>query len=191
MCSLINGPKKAKVGDDIVARIMSHTSDFIDYNDDKCFSNDGLYLLSNVAVEEINNTNIKKEKDRTSLTINNNNNNNNNNKNMKESFSDGWDVFRCQISEEHRLKTKFNNAEEFLYHWLVELKGCKENSRLRPLFMNVKKFKWNNMLTTVDYRSLPNIDNSTKHGLTKVVYPLTDIHVFYTDYLVLYYYSYL
>jgi len=45
---------------------MSHTSDFIDYNDDKCFSNDELYLLSNVAVEEINNTNIKKEKDRTS-----------------------------------------------------------------------------------------------------------------------------
>jgi len=44
---------------------------------------------------------------------------------------------------------------------------------------------------TVDYRSLPDIDNSTKHGLTKVVYPLTDIHVFYTDYLVLYYYSYL
>ena len=64
MCSLINGPKKAiKVGDDIVARIMSHTSDFIDYNDDKRFSNDGLYLLSNVAVEEINNTNIKKEKE--------------------------------------------------------------------------------------------------------------------------------
>ena len=137
-----------KVDDDHnMARIMSHTSDFIDYNDDKCFSNDGLYLLSNVAVEEINNTNIKKEKDRTSLTINNNNNNN---KNMKESFSDGWDVFRFQISEEHRLKTTFNNAEEFLYHWLVELKRCKENSRLRPLFMNVKKFKWNNKSQTLD-----------------------------------------
>jgi len=145
MCSLINGPKKAiKVGDDIVARIMSHTSDFIDYNDDKFFSNDGLYLLSNVAVEEINNTNIKKEKDRTSLTINNNN------KNMKESFSDGWDVFRFQISEEHRLKTTFNNAEEFLHHWLVELKGCKENSRLKPLFMNVKKFKWNKKTQGLD-----------------------------------------
>ena len=63
---------------------MSHTSDFIDYNDDKCFSNDGLYLLSNVAVEEINNTNIKKEKDRTSLTINNNNN-----KNRKSPFPMG------------------------------------------------------------------------------------------------------
>ena len=96
---------------------MSHKSDCIEYNDDKCFSNDGLYLLSNVAVAAINNTNIKKEKDRTSLTINNNN------KNMKESFSDGWDVFRFQISEEHRLKTTFNNAEEFLHHWLVELKG--------------------------------------------------------------------
>ena len=122
------------------------SQDCIEYNDDKCFSNDGLYLLSNVAVEEINNTNIKKEKDRTSLTINNNNNN----KNMKESFSDGWDVFRFQISEEHRLKTTFNNAEEFLYHWLVELKRCKENSRLRPLFMNVKKFKWNNKSQTLD-----------------------------------------
>lgn len=145
MCSLINGPKKAiKVGDDIVARIMSHTSDFIDYNDDKCFSNDGLYLLSNVAVEEINNTNIKKEKDRTSLTINSKK------KNMKESFSDGWDVFRFQISEEHRLKTTFNNAEEFLHHWLVELKGCKENSRLKPLFMNVKKFKWNKKTQGLD-----------------------------------------
>ena len=124
---------------------MSHKSDCIEYNDDKCFSNDGLYLLSNVAVEEINNTNIKKEKDRTSLTINNNNN-----KNMKESFSDGWDVFRFQISEEHRLKTTFNNAEEFLYHWLVELKRCKENSRLRPIFINVKKFKWNNKSQTLD-----------------------------------------
>ena len=151
MCSLINGPKKAiKVGDDIVARIMSHTSDFIDYNDDKRFSNDGLYLLSNVAVEEINNTNIKKEKDQTSLTINNNNNNNNKKKNMKESFSDGWDVFRFQISEEHRLKTTFNNAEEFLYHWLIVLKGCKENSRLRPLFMNVKKVKWNKKTQALD-----------------------------------------
>ena len=135
---------------------MSHTSDFIYYNDDKCFSKNGLYLLSNVAVEEINNTNIiiKKEKDRTSLTINNsssNNNNKNNNKNTKDSItSDGWDVFRFQISEEHRLKTTFNNAEEFLHHWLVELKGCKENSRLRPLFMNVKKFKWNNKSQTLD-----------------------------------------
>ena len=128
---------------------MSHTSDLIDYNDDKCFSNDGLYLLSNVAVDVINNTNIKKEKDRTS-TINNNNINNNNNKNTKDSISDGWDVFRFQISEEHRLKTTFNNAEEFLYHWLVELKGCKENSRLRPLFMNNKKFKWNNKSQTLD-----------------------------------------
>ena len=154
MCSLINGLKKAiKVDDDNnMGRIMSHKSDCIEYNDDKCFSNDGLYLLSNVAVEVINNTNIKKEKDRTSLTINNSNNNNNNNKNMKDSISDGWDVFRFQISEEHRLKTTFNvnNAEEFLYHWLVELKGCKENSRLRPLFMNNKKFKWNNKSQTLD-----------------------------------------
>jgi len=133
---------------------MSHTSDFIYYNDDKCFSKNGLYLLSNVAVEEINNTNIiiKKEKDRTSLTINssssssNNNNKNykNNNENTKDSISDGWDVFRFQISEEKRLDTTFNNAEEFLHHWLVELKRCKENSRLRPIFINVKKFKWNN-----------------------------------------------
>jgi len=128
---------------------MSHKSDCIEYNDDKCFCNDGLYLLSNVAVDVINNTNIKKEKDRTSLTINNNNNNNNN-KNTKDSISDGWDVFRFQISEEHRLNTTFNNAEEFLYHWLVELKRCKENSRLRPLFMNVKKFKWNNKSQTLD-----------------------------------------
>jgi len=132
-----------------MARIMSQ-SDCIEYNDDKCFSNDGLYLLSNVAVDVINNTNIKKEKDRTSTINNNNNNNNNNNKNTKDSISDGWDVFRFQISEEHRLKTTFNNAEEFLYHWLVELKGCKENSRLRPLFMNVKKFKWNNKSQTLD-----------------------------------------
>ena len=44
------------------------------------------------------------------------------------------------------------------------------------------------LLTTVDYRSLSDIDSSTKHGLTKVVYPLTDTRVFYTDYLVLYYY---
>jgi len=129
---------------------MSHKSDCIEYNDDKCFCNDGLYLLSNVAVDVINNTNIKKEKDRTSTINNNNNNNNNNNKNTKDSISDGWDVFRFQISEEHRLKTTFNNAEEFLYHWLVELKGCKENSRLRPLFMNVKKFKWNNKSQTLD-----------------------------------------
>ena len=137
-----------------MARIMSNKSDCIEYNDDKCFSNDGLYLLSNVAVAAINNTSIKKEKDRTSLTINNNNNNNNNNnynnKNTKGSISDGWDVFRFQISEEHRLKTTFNNAEEFLYHWLVELKGCKENSRLRPIFINVKKFKWKNKSQTLD-----------------------------------------
>jgi len=132
-----------------MARIMSQ-SDCIEYNDDKCFSNDGLYLLSNVAVDVINNTNIKKEKDRTSTINNNNNNNNNNNKNTKDSISDGWDVFRFQISEEKRLKTTFNSAEEFLHHWLVELKRCKENSRLRPIFINVKKFKWNSKSQTLD-----------------------------------------
>jgi len=126
---------------------MSHKSDCIEYNDDKSF---GLYLLSNVAVAAINNTNIKKEKDRTSTINNNNNNNNNNNKNTKDSISDGWDVFRFQISEEKRLKTTFNSAEEFLHHWLVELKRCKENSRLRPIFINVKKFKWNSKSQTLD-----------------------------------------
>jgi len=129
-----------------MARIMSNKSDCIEYNDDKCFSNDGLYLLSNVAVAAINNTSIKKEKDRTSLI----NNNNNNNKNTKDSISDGWDVFRFQISEEKRTNKVFNSAEEFLYHWLVELKRCKENSRLRPIFINVKKFKWNNKSQTLD-----------------------------------------
>jgi len=138
-----------------MARIISHKSDCIEYNDDKCFSNDGLYLLSNVAVDVINNKNIKKEKDRTSLTINNNssssnNNNNNNNENTKDSISDGWDVFRFQISEEKRTNKVFNSAEEFLYHWLVELKRCKENSRLKPIFINVKKFKWNNKSQTLD-----------------------------------------
>ena len=125
-------------------------------------SSEGLHLLSNVAVwrhdfETINDKNvamwhryyidvinfyIMKEND-CQLIISNNN--------KKEySTSDGWDVFRFQISEEHRLKTTFNNAEEFLYHWLVELKRCKENSRLRPIFMNVKKFKWNNKSQTLD-----------------------------------------
>ena len=159
MCSQINhnhGMKEAiKVDDDHnMARIMSHKSDCIEYNDDKCFSY-GLCLLSNVAVAAINNTNIKKGKDRTSLNINNsssnnNNNNNNNNKNTKDSISDGWDVFRFQISEEKRTNKVFNSAEEFLYHWLVELKRCKENSRLRPIFINVKKFKWNNKSQTLD-----------------------------------------
>jgi len=91
---------------------------------------EGLHLLSNVAVEVINDT--KKENDRMSLIINNN-------KDNKDSSSDGWDVFRFQISEEHRINKVFINAEEFLHHWLVELNGRKENSRLRPLFMNDKK----------------------------------------------------
>jgi len=73
-----------------------------------------------------------------------------NNKNTKDSISDGWDVFRFQISEEKRTNKVFNSAEEFLYHWLVELKRCKENSRLRPIFINVKKFKWNNKSQTLD-----------------------------------------
>ena len=75
----------------------------------------------------------KKENDRASMVNDNN-----------EPNSDGWDVFRFQIREEKRTNKVFNSAEEFLYHWLVELKGCKENSRLRPIFINVKKFKWNN-----------------------------------------------
>ena len=137
-------------------------------------SSEGLHLLSNVAVwrhdfETINDKNvamwhryyidvinfyIMKEND-CQLIISNNN--------KKEySTSDGWDVFRFQISEEHRLKTTFNNAEEFLYHWLVELKGCKENSRLKPLFMNVKKFKWNKKTQGLDdflQKPRPDINN--------------------------------
>ena len=70
----------------------------------------------------------KKENDRASMVNDNN-----------EPNSDGWDVFRFQIREEKRTNKVFNSAEEFLYHWLVEINRCDESSSPKPIFMNNQK----------------------------------------------------
>ena len=88
----------------------------------------GLQLLSNTAVEVINdNTTTKTKKDT------------NNNKYKKGSL-DGWEVFKFQVREEHRINKVFDNIEDFLQHWLIE-NGCKENGKLKQLYLNKRPHK--------------------------------------------------
>ena len=88
----------------------------------------GLQLLSNTAVEVINdNTTTKTKKDT------------NNNKYKKGSL-DGWEAFKFQVREEHRINKVFDNIEDFLQHWLIE-NGCKENGKLKQLYVNKRPHK--------------------------------------------------
>ena len=113
-------------------------------------SSEGLHLLSNVAVwrhdfETINDKNvamwhryyidvinyyIMKEND-CQLIISNRNNN----KKKEYSTSDGWDVFRFQVSEEHRINRSFNTLNDFLKYWFHEYNNRQESSRLEPMYM--------------------------------------------------------
>ena len=110
-------------------------------------SSEGLHLLSNVAVwrhdfEAINDKNvalrhryyidvinyyIMKEND-CQLIISNN-------KKKEYSTSDGWDVFRFQVSEEHRMNRTFNTLNDFLEYWFHEYHNRQESSRLEPVYM--------------------------------------------------------
>jgi len=86
----------------------------------------GLQLLSNLAVEVINDNTTNKTKKDT-----------NNNKYKKGSL-DGWEVFKFQLREEYRINRVFDNIEDFLKHWLIE-NGCKENGKLKQLYANKNK----------------------------------------------------
>ena len=112
-------------------------------------SSEGLHLLSNVAIwrhdfETINDKNvamwhhyyidvinyyIMKEND-CQLIISNRNN-----KKKEYSTSDGWDVFRFQVSEEHRINRTFNTLNDFLKYWFHEYNNRQESSRLEPMYM--------------------------------------------------------
>ena len=85
-------------------------------------------MLSNAAVEVNNDTTKNKTKKDT-----------NNNK-YKKGCLDGWEVFKYQLREEHRLNKVFNNIEDFLLHWLTE-NGCKENGKLKQLYVNKRPHK--------------------------------------------------
>ena len=89
----------------------------------------GLQLLSNVAVEAIN-VNTTKNKTKKDTT---------NNKHKKGSL-DSWEVFKFQVREEHRINKVFDNIEDFLQHWLIE-NGCKENGKLKQLYVNKRPHK--------------------------------------------------
>ena len=106
-------------------------------------SSEGLHLLSNVAVwrhdfETINDKNvamwhryytdvinfyITKETHREWID------NKNKEKKMKKEYStsDGWEVFRFQISEEHRINRTFNNLNDFLDYWFHEYHNRQES----------------------------------------------------------------
>ena len=114
---------------------------------------EGLHLLSNVAVwrhdfETINDKNvalwhrryytdvinfyIMKENHREWI-----NNDKNKDKKMKKEYStsDGWEVFRFQISEEHCINRTFNTLNDFLDYLFHEYHNCQESSRLEPIYM--------------------------------------------------------
>ena len=83
-------------------------------------------MLSNVAEAidvDVNTTKNKTKKDTT------------NNKHNKKGSLDGWEVFKFQLREEHRINRVFDNIEDFLKHWLIE-NGCKENGKLKQLYAN-------------------------------------------------------
>ena len=115
-------------------------------------SSEGLHLLSNVAVwrhdfETINDKNvalwhryytdvinyyIMKETHREWID------NKNKEKKMKKEYStsDGWEVFRFQISEEHRINRTFNTLNDFLDYWFHEYNNRQESSnRIEPCYM--------------------------------------------------------
>ena len=115
-------------------------------------SSEGLHLLSNVAVwrhdfETINDKNvalwhryytdvinyyIMKETHREWID------NKNKEKEMKKEYStsDGWEVFRFQISEEHRINRTFNNLNDFLDYWFHEYHNRQESrNRIEPCYM--------------------------------------------------------
>ena len=110
-------------------------------------SSEGLHLLSNVAIwrhdfETINDKNvamwhryyidvinyyIMKEND-CQLIISNN-------KKKEYSTPDGWEVFRFQVSEEHRINQTFMTVNDFLEYWLKVYNSRQESSRLEPMYM--------------------------------------------------------
>ena len=99
-------------------------------------SSEGLHLLSNVAVwrhdfETINDKNVALQHHHYTDVINfyimkeNHREWIDNNKQKKEekkeySTSDGWEVFRFQISEEHCINRTFNTLNDFLDYWFHE-----------------------------------------------------------------------
>jgi len=64
--------------------------------------------------------------------------NKNKEKKMKKEYStsDGWEVFRFQISEEHRIKRTFNTLNDFLDYWFHEYHNRQESrNRIEPCYM--------------------------------------------------------
>jgi len=59
----------------------------------------------------------------------------------RESTSDGWDVFRFQVSEEHRINRTFDTVNDFLKYWLHEYNKRQESSRLAPIYMKPKVYR--------------------------------------------------
>ena len=121
-------------------------------------SSEGLHLLSNVAVwrhdfETINDKNvamwhryytdvinyyIMKETHREWID----NKNKEKEKKKEYSTSDGWEVFRFQISEEHRINRTFNTLNDFLDYWFHEYNSYRqESSRLEPIYIYEKAHK--------------------------------------------------
>ena len=63
------------------------------------------------------------------------------NKNKEYSTPDGWEVFRFQVSEEHRINQTFMTVNDFLEYWLKVYNSRQESSRLEPMYM--KKYTKN------------------------------------------------
>ena len=118
-------------------------------------SSEGLHLLSNVAVwrhdfETINDKNvalwhhhytdvinfyIMKENHREWIDNNKQKKKKKEEEKKEYSTSYGWEVFRFQISEEHRINRTFNNLNDFLDYWFHEYHNRQESSRLEPVYM--------------------------------------------------------
>ena len=53
----------------------------------------------------------------------------------KRAIPDGWEVFRFQVSEEHRINQTFMTVNDFLEYWLKVYNSRQESSRLEPMYM--------------------------------------------------------
>ena len=91
-------------------------------------------MLSNAAVEVNNDKDTTKKKTKKDTTSNSNSNK------KKKSSYDAWEVFKFQVREEHRINKVFENIEDLLQHWLNE-NGCKENDKLKQLYVNKRPHK--------------------------------------------------
>ena len=78
-------------------------------------------------------------------------------KKKEYSTSDGWDVIRFQVSEEHRINRPFNTLNDFLDYWFHEYHNRQESSRLEPMYMKKNRQRNNPEFNKKPWKDIKNL----------------------------------